>query len=159
MICHPRYFAVVVAGLVLAAGGLGQETGNYGDVHRDALAYKAQAKGAKGASFADDLALFFELHDTNRDGHLDGHELCESPPIRALLTNHPSSRARNPVLQTNCTAVVIYAAQDEDKTLTKPRVLADLTQLVDTVLDMDDTDNDGMISWQEYFASQQFHHQ
>ncbi|KAJ3142542.1 hypothetical protein HK100_001795 [Physocladia obscura] len=140
MICFPRYCAVVVVGLVLAAGGLGQETGNYGDVHRDALAYKAQAlaqaKGAKGVSFADDLALFFELHDTNRDGHLDGHELRESPPT-----------------------LVIYAAQDEDKTLTKPRVLADLTQLVDTVLDMDDTDNDGMISWQEYFASQQFHHQ
>ncbi|KAJ3370721.1 hypothetical protein HDU91_005956 [Kappamyces sp. JEL0680] len=39
-----------------------------------------------------------------------------------------------------------------------PIPTADLEYMIDHALDEDDTNNDGKISWEEYLASQSYHH-
>ncbi|KAJ3018248.1 UNVERIFIED_CONTAM: hypothetical protein HDU68_011253 [Siphonaria sp. JEL0065] len=129
---------------------------NYGNVHKEAEWYRRhnaqqlQEQNGGGAPDAtvqqhqkdiksvDDMVLFFQLHDHNKDGHLDGHELLTvyaGQEIKVGSDGRP--------IEGNVT----------------PSKLNDLVKLVDTVLDMDDTDNDGMISWEEYYASQKYHGQ
>ncbi|KAI8612774.1 hypothetical protein BC830DRAFT_1135197 [Chytriomyces sp. MP71] len=78
------------------------------------------------------------MHDHNKDGHLDGHELLTVYASQELKVG-PDGRP-------------VHA----NSHITR---IGELRKLVDTVLDMDDTDNDGMISWEEYYSSQKYHHQ
>ncbi|KAI8820353.1 hypothetical protein BJ741DRAFT_638983 [Chytriomyces cf. hyalinus JEL632] len=123
---------------------------NYGDVNREAERYKSdsvrQMQDAGGNTqghqkeikSVDDMILFFQLHDHNKDGHLDGHE---------LLTVYAGQE-----LKVGSDGRPVHANSPATR-------LSEIKKLVDVVLDMDDTDNDGMISWEEYYASQKFHHQ
>ncbi|KAJ3156872.1 hypothetical protein HDU86_003407 [Geranomyces michiganensis] len=79
-------------------------------------------------SAEEDLYYFFSLHDFNKDHHLDGHELW----------NAFSSAGELP---------------PKDQRLT----VADLEEYVDHALKDDDIDNDGLVSWEEYLASQLYH--
>ncbi|KAJ3296710.1 hypothetical protein HDU79_005923 [Rhizoclosmatium sp. JEL0117] len=144
-----RSFIPLLLTLILALVAFADQS-NYGDVHKEAQAYKkdvvqemqnlgdATAAQQSHIKEVEDSVLFFTLHDHNKDGHLDGHEL-----------------------------LALYAGQDikvgsDGRPVpgsVPPGKLADLIKLVDTVLDMDDTDNDGMISWEEYLASQEYHKQ
>ncbi|KAI9325582.1 hypothetical protein BDR26DRAFT_1013948 [Obelidium mucronatum] len=147
----PRLFAILLIVLTTLAAFTVADQSNYGNVHKEAEAYKAQVleqmKQNGGASneqhlkdikSVDDMVLFFQLHDHNKDGHLDGHE---------LLTVYAGQEIK-----------VGSDGRPVEGSVT-PSKLQDLFRLVDTVLDMDDTDNDGMISWEEYYASQQYHGQ
>ncbi|KAI9020823.1 hypothetical protein CLU79DRAFT_219563 [Phycomyces nitens] len=73
----------------------------------------------------------FVVHDKNADGHLDGHEL------RAAFTD--------------------FEEGDEDPT--KFISLEEVTEMVDHVLEEDDINGDGLISWDEYLQSQLYHGQ
>ncbi|ORX52705.1 hypothetical protein DM01DRAFT_1268933, partial [Hesseltinella vesiculosa] len=72
----------------------------------------------------------FVLHDRNGDGHLDGHEL------RAAFSDFDAEHEEDP---------------------TKFVSLEDITAMVDHVLEEDDLDGDGRISWEEYMQSQLYH--
>ncbi|KAJ3390571.1 hypothetical protein HDU84_007272 [Entophlyctis sp. JEL0112] len=145
-----RFAAVLLALIAFLASVARADRSNYGDVHREAAAFKEQAlrmlqraKGDTGVhqghiKAADDMVLFFQLHDLNKDGHLDGHE---------LLTVYANQE------------VAVGSDGRPTTGSAPPAKLSDLVRLVDTALDMDDTDNDGMISWSEYFASQVYHGQ
>ncbi|CAG8608341.1 6814_t:CDS:2, partial [Paraglomus occultum] len=74
----------------------------------------------------DELYYLFSIHDVNKDGHLDGHELREA---------------------------FIDHSEDGKQTLT----LDEIIEMVDHVLNEDDMDNDGMISWEEYLLSRKYH--
>ncbi|KAI9248483.1 hypothetical protein BDA99DRAFT_446161 [Phascolomyces articulosus] len=72
----------------------------------------------------------FVLHDTNGDGNLDGHEL------RAAFTDFDEDEEDDPTQ---------YVSLDE------------VTDMVDHVLEEDDLNGDGLISWEEYLQSQLYH--
>ncbi|KAI9312706.1 hypothetical protein BX666DRAFT_815411 [Dichotomocladium elegans] len=76
------------------------------------------------------IYYLFVLHDTNADGHLDGHEL------RAAFTDFD---------------------EDEEDDLTGYVSLEEVTDMVDHVLEEDDINGDGLISWEEYLQSQLYH--
>ncbi|KAI7865423.1 hypothetical protein BDF14DRAFT_1825318 [Spinellus fusiger] len=78
----------------------------------------------------DTLYYLFVLHDKNGDGYLDGHEL------RASIMED---------IMTEDTASAIS--------------LDELTEVVDHVLEEDDMNGDGLISWEEYLQSQLYHGQ
>ncbi|CAO3692021.1 unnamed protein product [Umbelopsis ramanniana] len=75
----------------------------------------------------DTLFYVFTLHDYNKDGFLDGHEL------RAAFTD----------------------IDDDDPTAVVS--LEEVTEMVDHVLEEDDLNGDGLISWEEYLESQMYH--
>ncbi|ORY98137.1 hypothetical protein BCR43DRAFT_438160 [Syncephalastrum racemosum] len=72
----------------------------------------------------------FLLHDTDGDNHLDGHEL------RTAFTDYDEGEEDDPTR---------YVSLDE------------VTEMVDHVLEEDDLNGDGLISWDEYMASQLYH--
>ncbi|KAI8146517.1 hypothetical protein BJV82DRAFT_389331 [Fennellomyces sp. T-0311] len=72
----------------------------------------------------------FVLHDTNNDGSLDGHEL------RSAFTDFDEDEEDDPTQ---------YVSLDE------------VTDMVDHVLEEDDLNGDGLISWEEYLQSQLYH--
>ncbi|ORY45196.1 hypothetical protein BCR33DRAFT_195077 [Rhizoclosmatium globosum] len=83
-----RSFIPLLLTLILALVAFADQS-NYGDVHKEAQAYKkdvvqemqnlgdATAAQQSHIKEVEDSVLFFTLHDHNKDGHLDGHELCE----------------------------------------------------------------------------------
>ncbi|GAB5590291.1 hypothetical protein Unana1_05191 [Umbelopsis nana] len=75
----------------------------------------------------DTLFYLFTLHDYNKDGFLDGHEL------RAAFTDF----------------------EDDDPSAVVS--LDEVTDMVDHVLEEDDLNGDGLISWEEYLESQMYH--
>ncbi|TPX60619.1 hypothetical protein CcCBS67573_g08986 [Chytriomyces confervae] len=120
---------------------------NYGNVNVEAERYKSdsvrqmQDVGGntqghqKEIKSVDDMILFFQLHDHNKDGHLDGHE---------LLTVYAGQE-----LKVGSDGRPVHANSPATR-------LSEIKKLVDVVLDMDDTDNDGMISWEEYYGKRSF---
>ncbi|CAG8646741.1 3204_t:CDS:2, partial [Scutellospora calospora] len=77
----------------------------------------------------DELYYLFSIHDTNNDGHLDGHEL------RGAFIEHESDDDSNKNLLT----------------------IEEIVEMIDHVLLEDDMNNDGKISWDEYLLSQTYH--
>ncbi|RKP02774.1 hypothetical protein CXG81DRAFT_5565, partial [Caulochytrium protostelioides] len=77
---------------------------------------------------------YFALNDHDMDGFLDGHELFMSFMADANAG--------------------VHAAALPDRLS-----LADLRAVVAEVMDEDDRDGDGRISWEEYLASQWYHGQ
>ncbi|OZJ05893.1 hypothetical protein BZG36_00893 [Bifiguratus adelaidae] len=75
----------------------------------------------------DEMIYVFTLHDYDKDGHLDGHEL------RAAFTDFDGINAAD-LLN-----------------------LEEVNEMVDHVLEEDDINGDGKISWEEYIASQLYH--
>ncbi|KAI8833372.1 hypothetical protein BC829DRAFT_407862 [Chytridium lagenaria] len=115
---------------------------NYGDYHRAAKENGGNSADAVPPGEGDDMYVFFSMYDYNHDAHLDGHEL------RVAFTEFEEKvdEARN--------------GPDSTGKYAKDRVtLEEVEGLVDHVLDEDDLDNDGMISWEEYLMSQKAHHQ
>ncbi|KAJ3137346.1 hypothetical protein HDU90_002133 [Geranomyces variabilis] len=142
---HPGLLTLLTLGIVLALTVLLQPTAaiqvdtkssNYKNWHQAAQYARAHAPppvpDTDPPTFKDsaeeDLYYFFSLHDFNKDHHLDGHELW----------NAFSSAGEMP---------------PKDQRLT----VADLEEYVDHALKDDDIDNDGLISWEEYLASQLYH--
>ncbi|KAI8372773.1 uncharacterized protein BYT42DRAFT_536228 [Radiomyces spectabilis] len=80
----------------------------------------------------DMIYYLFVIHDTNGDNHLDGHEL------RAAFTDFDDVSEIDP---------------------TEFISLEEVTEMVDHVLEEDDLDGDGRISWEEYIQSQLYHGQ
>ncbi|CEG66072.1 hypothetical protein RMATCC62417_02721 [Rhizopus microsporus] len=78
----------------------------------------------------DMVYYLFLIHDQNGDGFLDGHEL------RQAFTDF---------------------GHDED--VSKYLSLDEITEMVDHVLEEDDLNGDGLISWSEYLESQIYHSQ
>ncbi|CDS04759.1 hypothetical protein LRAMOSA07289 [Lichtheimia ramosa] len=131
-----------ILGLVLAGPGTHryEQPGhsNYGDdktnkqhimEHIKSMAKEGQDPQAKLTE--NELVYYlFVLHDTNNDGHLDGHEL------RAAFTDFDEDEEDDPTR---------YVALDE------------ITDMVDHVLEEDDLNGDGRISWEEYLQSQLYH--
>ncbi|KAI8367802.1 hypothetical protein EDC96DRAFT_442029 [Choanephora cucurbitarum] len=76
------------------------------------------------------IYYLFLIHDLNGDGFLDGHEL------RAAFTDFG----------------------DEHEDVTHYFSLQEVTDMVDHVLEEDDLNGDGLISWSEYLESQNYHH-
>ncbi|KAI8983607.1 hypothetical protein BDB01DRAFT_791426 [Pilobolus umbonatus] len=79
----------------------------------------------------DMVYYMFLTHDTNGDGHLDGHEL------RHAFTDFG----------------------DDHVDSTQFLSLDEVTDMVDHVLQEDDLNGDGLISWAEYLESQLYHGQ
>ncbi|KAI8371822.1 hypothetical protein BD560DRAFT_369540 [Blakeslea trispora] len=84
----------------------------------------------KDLSDEDMIYYLFLIHDLNGDGFLDGHEL------RAAFTDFG----------------------DEHEDATKYLSLEEVTEMVDHVIEEDDLNGDGLISWSEYLESQSYHH-
>ncbi|KAI9349268.1 hypothetical protein DFJ73DRAFT_760640 [Zopfochytrium polystomum] len=138
-------------GLFVAAS---HEGGNYGDVHLGAETIRRKIrerikKQMDGKTFndmpmpdpssEDDQYYYFTLHDYNNDEHLDGHELRVVFSDMEALTDQ--GRSGRP---------------DMNGKLAKDRLtLEKVEELIDSVLEEDDLDNDGAISWAEYVASQE----
>ncbi|KAJ3213986.1 hypothetical protein HDU67_002245 [Dinochytrium kinnereticum] len=138
---------------VLAYGQ--QDHSNYGDYHQAAKLFRTrwsqQQKQEEGGHAAtntapppegDDMFVFFSLYDYNHDAHLDGSELR----IAFAEFEEKVDEARN--------------GPDSEGKYAKDRVtLKEIESLIDHVLEEDDLDNDGMISWEEYLQSQKAHNQ
>ncbi|ORX47532.1 hypothetical protein BCR36DRAFT_413479 [Piromyces finnis] len=75
----------------------------------------------------DDLLYFFSLHDYNGDNELDGNELFAS-------------------------FIDGFDPETEEK-----KNLEYITKWVEHILEEDDIDGNGKISWSEYLASQKYH--
>ncbi|KAI9206286.1 uncharacterized protein BJ171DRAFT_497178 [Polychytrium aggregatum] len=139
--------AVVCGCLLLASGGLAMKRGPWNgaegtadhlEAHRLAMMnqFSEQSKthadflaAQKTGSYAkfdakDDIYYYFALHDQNHDGHLDGHE------IRNALTT-------------------FREVAEGDK-----RSLNQIERDVDELLSKTDLNNDGLVSWEEYLASE-----
>ncbi|EGF80536.1 hypothetical protein BATDEDRAFT_25195 [Batrachochytrium dendrobatidis JAM81] len=113
------------------------EDSNYGDVKPSASHFRerleaigyGQDSNEKGDS-NQEVIYFFSIHDYNYDGMLDGHELR-----------------------------LAFQGYEQDTGKEKAHIdLADLETMIDHALAEDDTNNDGMISWEEYLESQSYHH-
>ncbi|KAH7045019.1 hypothetical protein BKA57DRAFT_396758 [Linnemannia elongata] len=74
--------------------------------------------------------MLFTLHDTNKDGHLDGIEL------RAAFSDYNDQHTPN-----------------SQSTVTLQQML----DMIDHVIEEDDINNDGKISLEEYMISQKYH--
>ncbi|KAG0740214.1 hypothetical protein G6F57_008201 [Rhizopus arrhizus] len=77
----------------------------------------------------DMIYYLFLTHDQNGDGFLDGHEL------RQAFTD--------------------FGDEDGSKYIS----LEEVSEMIDHVLEEDDLNGDGLISWSEYLESQSYHHQ
>ncbi|KAI8922155.1 hypothetical protein DFJ77DRAFT_445530 [Powellomyces hirtus] len=109
---------------------------NYGNYHKAAQYAREHSPPAppltdipafKNAD-EEDLYYFFSLHDVNKDHHLDGHEL------RNAFTHAGELPPKDQRLK-----------------------MADVEDMIDHALLEDDIDSDGLISWEEYLASQLYH--
>ncbi|KAG0251212.1 hypothetical protein BG011_007788 [Mortierella polycephala] len=126
----------VVSSTVMAAGnnahpghpGSESEHSNYGDMGK-AKEFAKEHMGDKGKQLTEmeELMTLFSLHDTNKDRFLDGIEL------RAAFSD--------------------YNQGSPDSVLGLKQML----DMIDHVIEEDDTDNDGKISWEEYLISQKYH--
>ncbi|GAA5812375.1 hypothetical protein MFLAVUS_005827 [Mucor flavus] len=114
-----------------------REHSNYGD-HKDNKEHIKEhlnSLSGKSTEIPPDLSdedmiyYLFLIHDVNGDGFLDGHEL------RTAFTDFG----------------------DEHEDATQFLSLDEVTEMVDHVLEEDDLDGDGLISWSEYLESQQYH--
>ncbi|KAG0297044.1 hypothetical protein BGZ98_000726 [Dissophora globulifera] len=105
-----------------------EDHSNYGDMGK-AKEFVKEHMGDKGKSLTEkeELLMLFSLHDSNKDGHLDGIEL------RAAFSDYKQGAPESAVS------------------------LETMMSMIDHVLDEDDTDNDGKISWEEYLISQKYH--
>ncbi|KAI8973395.1 hypothetical protein BDF20DRAFT_882138 [Mycotypha africana] len=89
----------------------------------------------------DDIVYYmFVLHDTNGDGYLDGNELREAFIDYGKDHQHDEGERK----QKNI---------DKDVAFT----LEDVTAMVDHILEEDDKNGDGLISWSEYLESRLYH--
>ncbi|KAI9355577.1 hypothetical protein BD770DRAFT_323799 [Pilaira anomala] len=80
------------------------------------------------------IYYLFVIHDINGDGYLDGHEL------RAAFTDFDHDDEHG---------------HTEEKEELIP--LDEVNEMVDHVLEEDDKNGDGLISWSEYLESQLYH--
>lgn len=126
---------ILIIAAVLGRQVSGFEDTNYGNVHKSSDYYNSHKEGKHAASTTqeEDVFYFFGLHDYNKDGKLDGCELGLAFQGYEHLKDG-----------------------SEQLDLIPQR---DLEYLIDHALMEDDTDNDGYLSWEEYLASQQYHHQ
>jgi len=81
----------------------------------------------KSENSEDDLLYFFTLHDYNKDNELDGNELFAS------------------------------FVDGFDPTIEEKKDIEYIMEWVDHILEEDDIDGNGKISWSEYLASQKYH--
>ncbi|ORX81968.1 hypothetical protein BCR32DRAFT_232300 [Anaeromyces robustus] len=81
----------------------------------------------KSENIEDDLLYFFTLHDYNKDSELDGNELFAS------------------------------FMDGFDPEVEEKKDLRYILEWVDHILEEDDIDGNGKISWSEYLASQKYH--
>ncbi|KAL9540928.1 hypothetical protein MBANPS3_009415 [Mucor bainieri] len=123
---------------VYAIEFMNQDHSNYGDdkdnkahirEHLKSLAADASQEIPDDLKDEDMIYYLFLIHDVNGDGFLDGHEL------RAAFTDFG----------------------DEHEDATQYLSLEEVTEMVDHVLEEDDLDGDGRISWSEYLESQSYH--
>ncbi|KAJ3271021.1 hypothetical protein HDV01_007102 [Terramyces sp. JEL0728] len=105
------------------------EESNYGNIKKSSAQFK-KATGDENADDNESPFYFFSLHDYNKDGHLDGHELA--------------------------LAFQGYGVYDEP--LTEEIPVADLEYMIEHTLSEDDINSDGKISWEEFLESQHYHH-
>ncbi|RUP51646.1 hypothetical protein BC936DRAFT_146780 [Jimgerdemannia flammicorona] len=137
----PSLLPVLLAILHLASAGPGQQQryanqhSNYGDMERNKqhiqehlkqISQEDQTPPKPPTTEKEELYFIFTLHDYNKDGYLDGHEL------RSAFTD--------------------FEGKD-----TPTMSLEEVVDMVDHVLEEDDKDGDGRISWEEYMASQFYH--
>lgn len=105
---------------------------NYGDVRKNTQAHqKLTHADVADEPEDDDVFYFFSLHDYDKDGKLDGHEL-------GLAFQ----------------GYEFYNGTTFEESLDTK----DLEFMIDHALHEDDSDNDGKISWEEYLESQKYHH-
>ncbi|KAK3843442.1 MAG: hypothetical protein J3R72DRAFT_440853 [Linnemannia gamsii] len=104
---------------------------NYGDTAK-AKEFAKEHMGEKGKNLTEkeELMMLFTLHDTNKDGHLDGIEL------RAAFSDYNDQHTPN-----------------SQSTVT----LQQMNDMIDHVILEDDINNDGKISLEEYMISQKYH--
>ncbi|KAG0368363.1 hypothetical protein BC939DRAFT_444475 [Gamsiella multidivaricata] len=125
---------LALAATVMAGPGAGKpgspdnDHSNYGDMGK-AKEFAKEHMGEKGKNLTEkeELMMLFSLHDSNKDGFLDGIEL------RAAFSD--------------------YHQGAPESTLSLQQML----DMIDHVIAEDDTDNDGKISWEEYLISQKYH--
>ncbi|KAF9280542.1 hypothetical protein BGZ68_007169 [Mortierella alpina] len=138
MLVKSTHFVLSALGLlaitttVFAGTGIPAETdsehSNYGDMKKaKEFAKEHMGDKAKTLSEREELMTLFSLHDTNKDGHLDGIELRE--------------------------AFSDYNKGGEGSKLS----LQQMNDMIDHVIAEDDTNNDGKVSWEEYLISQKYH--
>ncbi|KAF9356608.1 hypothetical protein BGX26_004998 [Mortierella sp. AD094] len=119
--------STVMAGTGIAVDQSDPEHSNYGDMGKaKEFAKEHMGEKAKTLSQKEELMMLFSLHDSNKDGFLDGIEL------RAAFSDY---------------------TQGEDSNLP----LEKMHNMIDHVIEEDDTNNDGKISWEEYLISQKYH--
>ncbi|KAF9364579.1 hypothetical protein BGX34_001126 [Mortierella sp. NVP85] len=126
--------AMARSGNGIPIGYKDQEHSNYGDMGK-AKEFAKEHMGDKGKNLSEkeELMMLFSLHDSNKDGFLDGIEL------RAAFSDMTSSNDFN---------------NEESKYKV---TLQQMIDMIDHVIEEDDTDNDGKISWGEYLISQKYH--
>ncbi|KAI8049131.1 uncharacterized protein B0P05DRAFT_563842 [Gilbertella persicaria] len=132
------WILVIVCLLSLVYAGPGTHryqsthSSNYGDEkhNREHIQEHLEAMKKDGdieLSEQDTIYYLFVIHDLNGDGYLDGHEL------RIAFTD--------------------FDQHEADTTMT----LKEVTAMIDHVLEEDDKNGDGLISWTEYLESQLYH--
>ncbi|KAI9333678.1 hypothetical protein BDR26DRAFT_868003 [Obelidium mucronatum] len=73
---HPLLLILaILSSIVAASRGASAFRGSYGDFHKSSEQFKQAHQNSAEAMKANDLYLFFSLHDYDHNGHLDGHEL------------------------------------------------------------------------------------
>ncbi|KAF9985997.1 hypothetical protein BGZ65_009132 [Modicella reniformis] len=120
--------STAIAGNNIPIGKTDTDHSNYGDMGK-AKEFAKEHMGEKGKNLTEreELMMLFSLHDSNKDGYLDGIEL------RAAFSDYN---------------------QGEPDTMVP---LEKMLDMIDHVIEEDDIDNDGKISWEEYLISQKYH--
>ncbi|KAF9543350.1 hypothetical protein EC957_000941 [Mortierella hygrophila] len=130
--CSALFLLAVATSTVLAdIPETDAEHSNYGDTAK-AKEFAKEHMGEKGKNLTEkeELMMLFTLHDTNKDGHLDGIEL------RAAFSDYNDQHTPN-----------------SQSTVTLQQML----DMIDHVIGEDDINNDGKISLEEYMISQKYH--
>ncbi|KAF9582354.1 hypothetical protein BGW38_000307 [Lunasporangiospora selenospora] len=109
------------------SGNPDSDHSNYGDMDKAKEFAKEMGEKGKNLSEKEELMMLFSLHDSNKDGYLDGIEL------RAAFSDYNQGVTQSQVL------------------------LKSMIDMIDHVIEEDDIDNDGKISWEEYLISQKYH--
>ncbi|KAJ3030503.1 UNVERIFIED_CONTAM: hypothetical protein HDU68_008791 [Siphonaria sp. JEL0065] len=69
------FIALFLSTTVVSASRGASAFRGYGDIHKSSEQFRQAHPNVPGAAKADDMYLFFSLHDYDHNGHLDGHEL------------------------------------------------------------------------------------
>ncbi|KAI9141593.1 hypothetical protein BKA69DRAFT_1038339 [Paraphysoderma sedebokerense] len=137
------FFLFITLASIKSDGSIKQAKSNY--IIDDAKKHLEEELNKTHTDYSqdDEQYYFFLLHDYDEDEKLD---VVKVQLMDALFLVYHHT--------VGCEMRAAFTDYEYDADTVK---LKEITDMIDHVLDEDDLDNDGKISWEEYLASQKYH--